>query len=97
MGYLDQFKGQQLITNPESLFNYRKVNKVKNSKDEVVNDRELVKEMKGKLEPDEFKKWYHKHTYQKRKDKVHQQYLDKKALEENLAIESYHELFDDEP
>ena len=95
MGYLDRFKGKPLITNPKNTYNYTKV--IKNKTNDVKSDRELVKEKKAELSPEDFTKWYHKHTYQKRKEKVRQQYQAKKTLEEALAIETYHEIFDDEP
>ena len=93
MWYLDRFKGKPLIVNPKNTYSYKKVLE----QSEEKSDKEIVKEKKEELSPDEFKKWYHKHIYQKRKEKVRQQYQAKKALEENLAIETYHELFDDEP
>lgn len=93
MGYLDRFKWQPLITNPVGTYSYRKVLKEERNKSE----KELREEMKAKLSPEEYTKWWQQHYYAKNKEKIARQYKERRELELAEIMETYHELYDDEP
>lgn len=94
MWYLDRFKWQKLIDKPEWLYQYRLI--LKNDK-ELRSQRELIKEMKEKLSPEEYTQWWRKQYYEKNKERLAKKYKEKKELEYAEIMETYHELYDDEP
>jgi len=79
----------EIIENPKNKWSYHRI--LKEKKEENKTKRQIVKEMKEKLSPVEFKKWYRRQYYDARAEK--KKYQEKKKVRDEFMAESTDEFY----
>lgn len=97
MSLFSDFTQGEIIKNPKATYSYKKALEIKKETEPVKTWKEIRKEMKEKLSPEEYKKWFQKETYQRKKEDIAKKYQEDKAEKEAYIEEIYKEIYDTIP
>ena len=97
MSLFSEFTQGEIIENPKATYSYKKALEIKKETKPVKTWKEIRKEMKEKLSPEEYRIWLYKETYQRKKKDIAKKYQEKKAEEEAYIEEIYKEVYDTIP